>query len=256
MSEKKIIKFLKIAQGIAVTTGKFLARNNVLLRRVNKEDRRDVKIEADLQSERMIIDLLTRKTEFSILSEEKGLIEREGKDFIWIVDPVDGSLNYSRGIPLCCVSIGFWKKDEPVLGVIYDFYRNELFSGIVNKGAWLNGVSIKVSNVKVKEKGILCTGFPAKTDFSKEKVSIFLKQIRVFKKIRLLGTAALSMAYVACGRAEGYYENDIMFWDIAAGIPIVLGAGGKINVLKKASNKHSFNVYLTNGIIEYRKDGK
>lgn len=250
MSEQNLKEILKIARDTAITTGNFLARKNALLKQVNKEDRRDVKIEADLQSESMIIDLLSKKTNFSILSEEEGLIERGDEDFIWIVDPVDGSLNYSRGIPLCCVSIGLWKKDEPVLGVIYDFYRNEVFSGIANKGAWLNNVLIKVSKIKEKEKGVLCTGFPVKTNFSKEKISIFLKQIRVFKKIRLLGSAALSIAYVASSRAEGYYENDIMLWDIAAGIPILLGAGGKINVLEKTPNKYSFNAYLTNGIIE------
>ncbi len=251
MNEKNLKGFLSIAKNVAVAAGEFLRQSNEALKKVNLEIGRDVKIEADLQSEAIIIDLLRKQTKFSILSEEKGLIEGKDKELMWIVDPVDGSLNYSKGLPLCCVSVGLWKKDEPILGVIYDFYRSEIFSGIAiaQKGAWLNGAPIQVSKIQEKTKAVLCTGFPIKTDFSRERIATFLEQVCVFKKIRLLGTAALSMAYVAAGRVEGYHENDIMWWDVAGGIPIILGAGGKIIKLEKTADAHSFNVYLTNGSI-------
>lgn len=241
-------KFLTIAKEAATKAGDFLAKGNTELRRVNTEDGRDVKIEADLQSESLLIDFLNSKTDFPILSEERGIISGKDETYQWIVDPVDGSLNYSRGVPICCVSIGLWKKDKPVLGVIYDFNRNELFSGIAGKKAWLNDRSITVSRTEDKVKSVLCTGFPIKTDFEPQRLTAFVDQIRDFKKTRLIGSAALSIAYVAAGRVEGYCERDIMWWDIAGGIPIVLGAGGKTQV-QNTNQKYCYDVYVTNGRI-------
>ena len=237
---------LTIAKNAAHKAGELLLENKDELRRINLEVDRDVKIEADIRSEAIIIEYLSGETDFSILSEEKGLISGENKEFTWIVDPVDGSLNYCRQIPLCCVSIGLWRGEEPILGVVYDFHRNEVFSGIAGDGAWLNDEPICVSNVSEKSSAILCTGFPIKTNFEAESIADFVDQIRDYKKNRLIGSAALSIAYVASGRVDGYHEKDIMLWDISGGIPIVLGAGGKSEI-EKTKVENCFNVFLSNG---------
>jgi myo-inositol-1(or 4)-monophosphatase len=115
---------------------------------------------------------------------------------------------------------------EPLLGVVYDFNRDEMFTGLVTEGAWLNGMPIKVSDVVEESKAVLCTGFPISTDFSELALLNFVKDIQSYRKVRLIGSAALSLAYVASGRVDAYQENDIAIWDVAAGIAIVKAAGG------------------------------
>lgn len=242
-------ELLTIAKDAAYRSGAVLAGDNDGLRHVYLDFERDVKVEADIRSEAIIIEFLSEKTEFSILSEERGFIPRRDAEYTWVVDPVDGSLNYSRGIPLCCVSIGLWKGDEPILGAVYDFNRDEMFCGVAGECAWLNDRLITVSNIDERAKALLCTGFPVKTNFKTEDITAFIEQIRDYKKNRLMGSAALSIAYVAAGRADGYHEKNIMFWDIAGGVPIVLGAGGKSDI-EKTSAENCFHVFVSNGRLK------
>jgi len=155
-------------------------------------------------------------------------------------------LNYSRNIPLCCISIGLWEENRPVLGVIYDFHSAEFYSGIAGEGAWCNELEIKASDVNRKDKAILCTGFPVNTDFSAESLMTFIQNIQQYKKIRLLGSAALSLAYVASGRADAYMENDIMVWDVAAGLAIASGSGCLFSTTNSAK-PNSFHIVVSNG---------
>lgn len=212
--------------------------------RVVQQLARDVKLEVDYHSESILINTLQQESDFPILTEERGLINANSVEYSgyqWIVDPLDGSLNFSRNIPLCCVSVALWKDENPFLGVIYDFNRNEIFSGLVDKGAWLNGLPITTSNANVKSKSVLAMGFPVSTNFSQDALSDFVEDIVEYKKIRLLGSAALSLAYVACGRIDSYKENDIKIWDVAAGLALVKAAGGEISY-KSSSNSYVFNV--------------
>ena len=194
------------------------------------EPRRDVKLEADRRSEQLICEILREKSTISILAEEQGFIEVPNSlpELCWIIDPLDGSVNYSSGIPMCCISIGLWRQDEPLLGVVYDFCRDELFTGIVGVGAWLNGEPVRVSGTDAPEKAVLCTGFPVSTDFSPDGLMEFVEQVRAYKKVRLFGSAALSLAYVAAGRADVYQERDVKIWDVAAGLAVVRAAGGTV----------------------------
>ena len=242
-------KLLDIAGKAACKSGKFLLQSNKKSKNVRLNSKRDVKISADTQSEEIIVDFLRSKSRFSILTEEKGLLgEKTENDPVWIVDPLDGSVNFLKGIPLNCISIGLWEGEKPLLGVIYDFNKDELFSGIAGKAAWLNQKRIKVTGVAREEEAVLCTGFPMSTNFSSEALSTFIKQIQNYKKIRLFGSAALSLAYVAVGRADAYYERDIMIWDVAAGLAIVEGAGGKIQ-LRPSVKENAFVVYASNPYI-------
>lgn len=253
MRKKDSSSLLKIAEGAALQAGKFLAGSVQVDRRINQDLGHDVKIEADRQSEKIILDFLKEKSDLPVLSEEMGYSRLPSKgSFLWVVDPIDGSINFSRQIPLSCVSIGLWQRDKPLLGVVYDFYRSELFSGIASQGAWLNGVPIRVSQTSSREKAVLFCGFPAATDLSQDGLRPLLEQIQVYRKLRWIGSAALSLAYVACGRGDVYYERGIMIWDAAAGIPIVLGAGGLCHY-QKSKGDFGYNVFASNGHIEERK---
>lgn len=244
------IKFLTdLAGKIAKQASELLLEgDNKQYRAVEYDFEHDVKIHADRKLEAFIIEKLINETSFPVLSEESGIIEKVEQDtkYIWIVDPLDGSLNFSKSIPICCISIALWKGNKPVSGVVYDFNRDEMFSGIVGECAWLNNKKISVSDITEKKNAVLCTGFPVSTDFSPKPLLNFVEDIRKYKKIRLLGSAALSLAYVACGRADVYWENDIKIWDVAAGIALVKAAAGvakysptgKENIFRvKASNR-------------------
>jgi myo-inositol-1(or 4)-monophosphatase len=222
---------LELAKNAAYKAGSTLIEKQKFARQVDHYQARDVKINGDILSETVIVESLQLNSSFPILSEEAGIIGKiDREQYLWIVDPLDGSLNYSHGIPLFCISVALWKGKEPILGVIFDFSRNELFSGIIGEGAWLNETAIKISETKKKKEAILCTGFPINTDFSEEGITKFVKQMQAYKKIRLLGSAALSLAYVACGRVDVYMEDNIMLWDVGAGCAIVKAAGGEIQI--------------------------
>lgn len=191
---------------------------------------KDIKLQADCDSEAIILEELS-KTEYPALAEESGEhgITDDDTPF-WAIDPLDGSLNYSRGIPVCCVSIALCRRDEALVGVIYDFNNDECFTGSEGSEAKLNSDVIRVSDITKREEGILATGFPSYRDFGSDTLKDFISQIQAFKKVRLLGSAALSMTNVACGRVDAYAEDDIMLWDVAAGAAIVRSAGGYVKM--------------------------
>lgn len=222
--------FLDLAKQTAISAGKVLSNRQTSLSKINSSNGKDVKIVGDTVAESLILANLKDNSSFPILSEESGSSGNVDEPYLWIVDPLDGSLNYSREIPLSCISIGLYHKKNPVLGVVYDFNRNELFSGIVGEGANLNNHKINISSVLSKKEAVLCTGFPVNSNFSSDGLNDFISQVQEYKKIRSLGTAALSIAYVACGRIDAYFEKNIMLWDVAAACAIVLAAGGTIEM--------------------------
>ncbi len=190
---------------------------------------RDIKLGADREAEDIILAALAPSGR-PVLAEESGEHGRLDATPFWVVDPLDGSLNFSRGLPLCCVSIGLCQGGEPVLGVVYDFERDEMFTGIVDEGAWHDDRLTSVSTVGSAREAVLATGFPVNRDFGGEALADFVRAIAAFKRIRLLGSAALSLAYLASGRVDAYAEDDIMFWDVAAGIALVRAAGGFVTI--------------------------
>lgn len=221
--------WLALAVSAVRGAGALLLRSRGEAMLVTSADGRDIKLALDRESEELIVALLSKDADFPILSEEMGKAwdPKAFPDYHWIVDPLDGTFNYWKDVPLNCVSIGLWCGNQPILGVIYDFNRDELFTGIVGEGAWLNGLPVQIGEVPVPAKAVLCTGFPVSTDFSDTAIRQFISFVRDYKKIRLLGTAALSLAYVASGRIDAYCERDIKIWDVAAGIAIVEAAGGE-----------------------------
>lgn len=227
-----------VAKEVAFLAGEYL--NKQTQKHIENLTGRDIKLKLDKESETFIIKLLEKNTNYPILSEEIGLTKQllEGKPY-WIVDPIDGTLNFSRDNPSACVSIALWINKEPIFGVIYDFNRDELFSGIVNGGAWLNDKQITLSSIKNKNEAILSTGFPTYFDHNRENITEMIEIIQSYKKVRMIGSAALSLAYVATGRFDSYLEKNIKLWDIAAGVAINKALRNNIEI-------EYFDNYLTN----------
>lgn len=246
MSKKKINYkiLLKIAIKAAKIAGKFLKNNKSI--KIISNIGNDIKLDVDKKSEKIILKKLLKY--YPVLSEELGTAGTFSKQSpYWVVDPLDGTVNYSRNIPINSISIALWYKKKPILGVIYDFTKNELFSGIVGYGAKLNGKKIKVSRIKQKSKSIIFTGFPIDFFFSKRNIKEFIRKVQDYKKVRLIGSASLSLAYVASGRGEVYNEKSIKIWDVAAGLAIVKAAGGFYRYKKIGKN---FNIQASNNLIK------
>ena len=203
---------------------------------------RDIKMAADLEAEALILSRLA-PSGYAVLAEEGGATgDVAGEAPVWVVDPLDGTMNFSRGIPFYCTSIALLVEGEPVLGVIHDPVREESFSGLVEGGCWLNGEPITVSSVREAGQAVLATGLPTFGDYSESHLKEFAVRLGRFKKVRMLGSAALMLASVAAGRVDAYAEDDIMLWDVAAGVALVRGAGGYVSM--EASRKHHWGRYV------------
>jgi len=194
------------------------------------EDTRDIKLMADRESESAIIDVL-ETTPFAILSEERGWV----RDYVfnepyWVIDPLDGTLNFSRKIPLCAVSIALMKGDEFLLGVVYDFIRQELFTGTKEMGTFLNETLVHVSEIKHARDGIIATGLPVFRPYTEKEFQQYVQELRKYRRVRFLGSSALSLAYVACGRIDAFIQDEIMLWDIAGGSALIKFAGGTVKI--------------------------
>ena len=178
---------------------------------------------ADTKAEKIIISELTKaKKNYSILSEEDGSKINTDSQNVWIVDPIDGTTNFLHGVPHFAISIALKSDNEIVSGVIYDPIKDEMFYAEKNNGAFFNNKRIKVSKKKNIQSCLFGTG-------GKEKIETDLIT-------RKSGSAALDMAYVAAGRYDGYFQNNLNLWDIAAGIIIVKEAGGTINEINLSEN--------------------
>ncbi len=190
---------------------------------------RDIKLQQDKASEALIIAALREAAPFPVLSEEAGWIGGQPApgEAWWAVDPLDGSWNFFRGVPLCCVSVALCRDDKAVLGAIYDFNRDELFSGGPGLGFRQDGVPVEPP---ARPRAVLSTGLPAKADHSPEGLARVIGRFEGWTKIRMIGSAALSLAWVACGRFDGYEEEGINWYDVAAGCALVEAAGGEIAI--------------------------
>jgi myo-inositol-1(or 4)-monophosphatase len=222
---KQILK----ESGLVSTLRKLNAQTNRSARKALKANKKDISIAADKELNRKLIKFLSSKSSYPILSEESDeqFDFAKAKGRIWIIDPLDGSMNFFRGIPMNCVSIALWENGKPLFGMIYDFNRDELFESNARR-SYLNGKSIEASRISKTSNGVLTTGFPSWRSYESKSLTRFLSQVQNWKKIRMIGSAALSLAWIACGRMEAYIEEDVRIWDVAAGLAIVKGAGGKI----------------------------
>jgi myo-inositol-1(or 4)-monophosphatase len=240
-------KELTIAKKAALEAGDFLRKNKNNLRKILSSTNRDIKLQADIEAEKIIKDIIKIDSNFGILAEESGMSEKSHQN-LWVVDPLDGTANYSRNIPLCCVSIAMLSDTKPVMGVIYDFNNDELYEGSINTSAFLNGQEISVSETNKSQEGILVTGLPNDTNYSDEAMIKMIKNFQNWRKVRMIGSAALASVYVASGKADLYTENRSYLWDIAAGAAIVNAAGGEALILNQ-NEKFQVDVRFSNSLI-------
>ena len=195
----------------------------------NKEGLNNLVTEADLAAEKEIISVIKKQfPNHYILTEEAGEIPADS-EYKWIVDPIDGTVNFANGIPICCVSIALEKNKEIIMGGVYNPFIKELFFAEKNAGAYLNDIKISVSTQGDILKSCLVTGFPyTYLNEPNGPLEIFEKLIRKGIPVRRLGSAAIDLCWVACGRFDGFYEHSLQPWDSAAGFLIVEEAGGKV----------------------------
>ena len=217
----------------------------------NKEGINNLVTEADHAAEKAIIGMIQKTfPDHFILSEETGSIPSQS-EYKWIIDPIDGTVNFANGIPICCVSIGLEKKGQMILASVYNPIINEFYFAEKGKGAFLNEKKISVSNKTEVIKSCLVTGFPyTYLDMPNGPLDVFSKLIRKGVPVRRLGSAAIDLCWVAAGRFDGFYEHKLQAWDSAAGFLLVEEAGGKVTDFKgNYFSPHQPHIIATNGKI-------
>jgi myo-inositol-1(or 4)-monophosphatase len=192
----------------------------------------------DQEAERRLVKVLKKiLPEAGYITEEGTVEQSKTNTYNWIIDPLDGTTNYLHGLPIYAVSVGLTRGEEPILGVVYHVVRKECFSAIEDGNAYCNGKAIHVSSIPTLQESLLATGFPY---YHFDKRDNYLEIIKDFLEnthgIRRLGSAAVDLAYVACGRIEGYFEYNLNAWDVAAGVLIVKQAGGTVTDFKGGNN--------------------
>lgn len=184
---------------------------------------------ADIESQKEITNAIKKHFKFDSILAEENLNEIKNKDRLWILDPLDGTVNYAHSYPHFAISLAFIFQNEIIFGIVYDVKKDEMFYAIKNKGAFLNGKRIFVSKVSNLKDSLLATGFAYDRGKKAEYYcSFYSKFLKISHDIRRAGAASLDMAWLACGRFDGYWEFNLKPWDVAAGKLIVEEAGGKV----------------------------
>ena len=243
---------LNFAKQLALDAGQVLIQRLGSARVSTKGDI-DLVTEADIAAEKLIIDRIrTHYPRHAVLAEESGeAVAIDGQTtFKWVIDPLDGTTNYAHSYPCFAVSIALEHDGVLELGVVYDPSRNELFAAERGQGATLNDRRIRVSDIDELNSAMLCTGFPynvrERPDFARE-FAIFTMNAQA---VRRDGSAAIDLAYVACGRFDGFWEDGLNPWDMAAGILLIKEAGGTIsNFRNEPLNIYTKQVLATNGLV-------
>ena len=248
MSAVDLEKELNIAKSAALAAGDILKTTKNDLNIEISSSERDIKLKADTAAETLIKRIIQDDSDIPILAEESGKSSENLGDIFWVIDPLDGTANYSRDIPICCVSIALIKNLIPVIGVIYDFNNNDLYIGSLNQEALLNNKKITVSSTLKHQDGVLITGLPNATDYSDQAMIGMIKDFQGWRKVRMIGSAAMASAYVASGKADVYKEFGTYLWDVAAGAAIVNAAGGTANILNQKDN-FQVDVFFSNSKI-------
>ncbi len=237
MEVEDFSKEIILAKKAALESGKLLIDKKKEFNKILNSNPKDTKLKADIESENLIKSIIVSESTYPILAEESGKSSDDLGDIFWIIDPLDGTANYNRDIPFCCVSIGLVKDMKPVLGVIYDFNNEDMFSGDkFTNTSMMNDTTISVSQKSDKKESILITGLPHNTNYSDNSLNNMIKDMQDWQKIRMLGSAAMAACYVASGKAERYQESGIYLWDIIAGAAIVESAGGSAEILNMKEN--------------------
>lgn len=245
--------YLQLAEKAARNAGKYILANLGKVRQISfKSVQSNLVTEVDHKSEEIIIETLQKDfPDFDILAEESGSTSTKNSEFMWVIDPLDGTTNFAHGLPIFSISIGLIKGNEVIAGVVYDPTRDQMFLAEKGKGAFLNGKKLSVSKTKDIKKALLVTGFPYNIEENPDRCfERFIIMTRNSRAVRRLGSAALDFAYVAAGIFDGFWEVKLNPWDIAAGLLLVREAGGKVtNFIGEESDIFNPQILATNGHI-------
>ena len=242
--------YLDAAAQAARSAGDLLRQNFGSPLEVNAFEAHDIKLDLDVRSQDLITRfLLDRFPDHSIYGEE-GIAGNQESQFQWIVDPIDGTVNYFYSIPHFCISIALRERGEIIVGVIYDPMRDELWQAERGGEATLNGAPIAVSARTQLSDAVLSVGFSKTKTTINAGLPILEKYVARARKCRLMGSAALDLAYVACGRLDAYIEQSVSLWDVAAGKLLVECAGGKFEMTPRVDNPDKISVVASSGRID------
>jgi len=239
---------LELATQAALEAGKLLRANFGTEAVVDEALHHDIKLALDKESQTLITDILLGARPGDALYGEEGLAGKQESERQWIVDPIDGTVNFFYGIPHFCVSIALRVAGEIVVGVIHDPMVGETWTVEKGKPAYLNGKEISASKRTKLEESILFVGCGKDGEALRIGMERFQKASLRARKMRMMGSAALGMAYIACGRLDAYVESRISLWDIAAGQLLLETAGGQVS-LTPADVPDAWAIVATNGLI-------
>ena len=244
--------YLDAAILAARAAGELLRQNFQQPLRVNSTEKHDIKLEIDIQTQQLITDSLLAKFPQHALYGEEGIVGDQSAEYQWVVDPLDGTVNYFYGIPHFCTSIALRLHGAVIVGVIYDPLRDELWSVSTGEPTRFNGKPSRVSERTKLSEAVVSVGL-SKTGVTIAAGMPLLQDIvHRARKCRLMGSAALDMAYVACGRLDAYLEQGISLWDIAAGWLLIESAGGKVELTPRADMKDKYSIRAWNGALDLK----
>jgi myo-inositol-1(or 4)-monophosphatase len=210
----------------------------------------DIKLALDVRAQDQITQCLLGRFPDHALYGEEGIAGNDRSDWQWIVDPIDGTVNYFYGLPHYCISIALRRGDEMQLGVIYDPSRDELWQTVKGGPSLLNGRAIRVSDRESLGDAIVSIGFSKSKATINAGLQLLPKYVERVRKCRLMGSAALDLAYVATGRLDAYIEQSVSLWDVAAGKMLVENAGGLFEMTPRADNPDKISVQAWNGKLQ------
>lgn len=256
--EKDLKRAETAAVGAARSVGKLMQRHLAEAKHAHTVTQHDIKLDLDVRSQKLIERTLRSAFPNVSLLGEEGIAGNQDSDFRWVVDPIDGTVNFAYGIPHACVSIALQRKRankspsvyedgyQSLVGVVYDPFCDELWTAIINQRSRLNGRVIRVSQRNKLREAIISIGFAKTRQTLEHTLPYFNQLVRRVRKVRIMGSAALALTYVASGRFDAYVERGIRLWDIAAGGLIIESAGGEF-WREAVGHDHKYRMIASNG---------
>ena len=239
--------YLSAAVRAAQAAGELLRTHFGQALDVNAFEAHDIKLDLDVRSQQLITDLLLAEFPTHAIYGEEGIAGDQDSPLQWIIDPIDGTVNYFYSIPHFCISIALRERDEIIVGVIYDPMRNELWQVAKGGTATLNGTPIAVSSRTKLSDATLSVGFSKTSTTIASGLPLLAKYVQRARKCRLMGSAALDLAYVASGRLDAYIEQSVSLWDVAAGKLLVEAAGGRVEITPRADHPDKISIIASSG---------
>jgi myo-inositol-1(or 4)-monophosphatase len=242
-----VTQYLEAAVEAALAAGGLLRANFGRPLTVDANEAHDIKLELDKRSQALIESLLLKRLPDSAIYGEEGVSGDPDSEFQWVIDPIDGTVNYFYGIPHFAISIALRRSGKIIAGVIHDPMRDETWAVDEGGSPTLNGSPISVSDRTALSEAMVSVGVSKTVDTINTGLPVFERMLKSAKKCRMMGSASLDIAYVSCGRLDAYIESSISLWDVAAGILLVERAGGKVDLRPHKTAHEKYSIAASSG---------